>query len=104
MVWTWRARGVKLVRKIVMRQRSCAKSTGRIKYERGLEEFIQFAQCNANNSGQDEAKIWCLSVNFLNGRILDVKMIREHLLCDGFLRSYTAWTWHGELLNLPVFP
>jgi len=26
----WRARGVKLVRKIVTRQRSCAKSTGRI--------------------------------------------------------------------------
>jgi len=32
--------------------------------------------------------------------ILDVKIIREHLLCDGFLRSYTTWTWHGELLNL----
>jgi len=30
--WTWRARGVKLVRKIVTRQRSCAKSTGRIIY------------------------------------------------------------------------
>jgi len=37
----------------------------------------------------------------LNGRILDVKIIREHLLCDEFLRSYTTWTWHGELLNLP---
>ena len=30
MEWTWRARGVKLVRKIVTRQRSCARSTGRI--------------------------------------------------------------------------
>jgi len=28
--WTWRARGVKPVRKIVTRQRSCAESTGRI--------------------------------------------------------------------------
>jgi len=37
----------------------------------------------------------------LNGRILDVKIIRENLLCDGFLRSYTTWTWHDELLNLP---
>jgi len=27
--------------------------------------------------------------------------MREHLLCDGFLQSYTTWTWHGELLNLP---
>jgi len=32
---------------------------------------------------------------------LTVKIIKEHLLCDGFLRSYTTWTWHGELLNLP---
>ena len=31
----------------------------------------------------------------------DVKKIREHFLCDVFLRSYTTWTWHGELLNLP---
>ena len=27
--------------------------------------------------------------------------MREHLLCDGFLRSYTTWIWNGELLNLP---
>jgi len=27
--------------------------------------------------------------------------MREHLLFDGFLRSYKPWTWHGELLNLP---
>ena len=33
MEWTWRARGVKLVRKIVTRQRSCAESTGRIKLD-----------------------------------------------------------------------
>ena len=22
-------------------------------------------------------------------------------MCDGFLKSYTTWTWHGELLDLP---
>jgi len=65
-------------------------------YKRGVEEFIQFAQRNANNNGHDGAKIRCLCVNCLNGRILDVKKIREHLLCDEFLRSYTTWTWHGE--------
>ena len=27
--------------------------------------------------------------------------MREHLLCDRFLRSYTTWTCHGELLTLP---
>ena len=59
-------------------------------YERGVEEFIQFVQRNANNSGLDGAKIKCSCVNCLNGRILDVKIIREHLLCNGFLRSYTT--------------
>jgi len=37
----------------------------------------------------------------LNGRRLDDNKIRKHLLCDGFLRSYTTWTWHGKLLNIP---
>jgi len=70
-------------------------------YERGVKEFIQYAQRNANNSGHDRAKIRCSCVNYFYGRILDVNIIREHLLCDGFLRSYTTWAWHGELLNLP---
>ena len=43
----------------------------------------------------------CPCVNCLNRRILDVKIIRENLLCDEFLRSYTTWTWHGKLLNSP---
>jgi len=70
-------------------------------YERGVEEFIQFAQRNVIDSGHDGAKIRCPCVNCLNGRILDVNIMREHLLCDGFLRSYSTWTWHGELLNIP---
>ena len=73
------------------------------KYEGGVEEFIQFAQRIVIKSGHDGAKIKCLCINGLNGRILDVKIMREHLLCDGFLQSYTTWTWHGELLNLPRF-
>jgi len=55
--------------------------------ERGVEEFIQFAQCNANNSVHGGVKIRCPCVNCLNGRILDIKKIRVNLLCDGFLRS-----------------
>jgi len=70
------------------------------KYERGVEEFIQLMQRNANNSGHDMVKFKCLCVNCLNGRILNIKKIREHLLCD-FLQSYITWTWHVELLNLP---
>ena len=44
------------------------------KYERGVEEFIQFAQRNAINSGHDGAKIRCSYINCLNVRILDVKI------------------------------
>jgi len=33
--------------------------------------------------------------------MLSVSEIREHLLCDGILKNYTTWTWHGELLDLP---
>jgi len=48
-------------------------------YERGVQEFIQFMQRNANSSGHDGAHIRCMCVNYLNGRILDVKKIKEHL-------------------------
>ena len=34
-------------------------------------------------------------------RILSVFEIREHILCDGFLKIYTTLTWHGDLLDLP---
>jgi len=54
-------------------------------YERGVEEFIQFVQRNANNNGHDGVKFRCSCVNCLNERRLDVYKIREHLLCDGFL-------------------
>ena len=38
-------------------------------------------------------------MNCLNGRRQDIELIREHVLCDGFLKSYTTWTWHGEVLE-----
>ena len=51
---------------------------------------------------QNRGKIRCPCVNCLNGRILDVVEIREHLLCDGFLKNYTTWMWHGELVDTPT--
>jgi len=69
-------------------------------YERGMEEFIQFSQRNVV-SNHNEVRTTCPCVNCLNERILNVSEIREHLLCDEFLKNYTTWTWHGELLHLP---
>jgi len=28
-------------------------------------------------------------------------VIREHALSDSFLKNYTTWTWHGEVVDLP---
>ena len=36
-------------------------------YERGVEDVIQFAQCNVINSGHDGTKIRCLCINCLEG-------------------------------------
>jgi len=47
-------------------------------------------------------KFRCPCVNFLIGRKLNATQVREHLICDGFLRSYTIWTWHGELIDIPT--
>jgi len=67
-------------------------------YEKEVEEFLQFAQHNvvSNHNG---VRIRCPCVNCLNGRILNVYEVREHLLCDGFLKNYTTWTWYDELLD-----
>ena len=70
-------------------------------YERGVEEFIQFAQRNEGRN-DDEVKFRCPCVNCLNGRKLNATQIREHLICDGFLRCYTTWIWHGEEMHFPT--
>jgi len=40
-------------------------------------------------------------VKCVNLKRLDIELIREHVRCDGFLKNYTTWTWHGEVLDLP---
>jgi len=68
-------------------------------YDKSVEEFIKFAQHNFV-SVENRVRIKCPCVNCLNERRLNVVEIREHLLCDGFLKNYTTWTWHGELLDM----
>ena len=68
-------------------------------YEKCVEEFLEFAKLNGATINR---RYYCPScVNCLNGKRLYVELIREHLLCDGFFKNYTTWTWHGEVLNLP---
>jgi len=67
-------------------------------YENGVEQFLEFANMNVpDNNG----RFYCPCVNCLNERKLPTNVIREHVLCDGFLKSYTKWIWHGELIDMP---
>ncbi|CAH9081963.1 unnamed protein product, partial [Cuscuta epithymum] len=70
-------------------------------YENGVESFIQFAKTNLPDSN---GRFYCPCVNCLNSRRLDIDLIREHVLCDGFCKNYTVWIWHGERLNVPTTP
>jgi len=73
-------------------------TTSRIsdEYENSVEEFIQFAK---RNGVRVNNKYYCPCVNCVNVIRQDIELIREHILCDGFLKSYTIWTWHGEVLE-----
>ena len=66
-------------------------------YEIGVEEFLEF--CKRNHHFSINGQYCCPCVNCLNGVRLKIDDIREHLLCDGIVKSYTTWTWHGELLD-----
>ena len=65
-------------------------------YEKGVEEFLQFAKRDGTGVNN---KYYSLCVNFLNGRRQDIELKREHVLCDGFLKCYTIWNSHGEVLE-----
>jgi len=67
-------------------------------YDKGVEDFLEFAEWNG---ARINVRYYCRCVNCVNGRRLDIKMIRKHVICDGFLKNYTTWTWHGKVLDLP---
>uniref|UniRef100_A0A151UF66 Transposase-associated domain-containing protein n=1 Tax=Cajanus cajan TaxID=3821 RepID=A0A151UF66_CAJCA len=62
-------------------------------YQNGVEQFLEFAQ---QNRAYLNGKFYCPCVNCLNGRRRVIDEIRDHIICDGFLMSYTTWIWHGE--------
>ena len=69
-------------------------------YENGVEVFIEFPKKN-DKTASDE-KFRCLCINCLNEVRQIVDQMRELLLCDDIIKSYTTWTWHGERLNIPT--
>jgi len=67
-------------------------------YEKGVKDFLEFVK---QNEVAINGRYFCPCVNCVNGKRLDIELIREDVLCDGFLKNYTMWTWHGEALDLP---
>nr|KYP49229.1 hypothetical protein KK1_029068 [Cajanus cajan] len=45
-------------------------------------------------------RFFCPCVNCCNATRLELDVIGEHLLCDGFLKNYTRWIWHGENVDI----
>jgi len=67
-------------------------------YEKAVEDFLEFAK---QNSAAINGRYYYPCVKCVNLKRLDIELIREHVICDGFLKNYTMWTWHGEVLDLP---
>ena len=68
-------------------------------YEKGVEEFIDFSKRHATAK---DNKYFCPCVNCLNGCLLSVSDIRDHLICDGINLRYRKWIWHGETYSTPM--
>ena len=45
---------------------------------------------------------FCPCVCCLNQILQDLGNIRDHLFMFGIMRTYTVWTWHGEVLDQPT--
>lgn len=68
------------------------------KYEKGVEEFLQYCENLPNNNG----KFHCPCVKCGNRLpLLSVEELRNHLICEGVCETYTNWIWHGESSNIP---
>ena len=57
-------------------------------YENWVDQFLEFAQQNAQELG---GKYLCPCVKCGNERRHVVNNIKTHLICDGIILSYTRW-------------
>jgi len=68
-------------------------------YEKGVSEFLQYVYEHAILSN---GTYFCPCVHYLNQIRHDLGTMRDHLFIFGIMRSYTLWTWHGEVLDKPT--
>jgi len=70
-------------------------------YQKGVENFLQFAQQNAPILGE---KYFYPCVKCMNGRHHSLNNIISYLICEGINSTYTNWIWHSELPHMSTTP
>ncbi|KAK2382219.1 hypothetical protein QL285_069767 [Trifolium repens] len=76
-------------------------------YERGVMEFLQFAEENLpppqSNVGENLPPLFLCPCVFCANQVpkLNKEEIKCHLICDGICQNYTQWIWHGEVVARP---
>ncbi|OVA15521.1 hypothetical protein BVC80_9035g42 [Macleaya cordata] len=63
-------------------------------YFQGCMEFLEFAWSHRPSKLGDT--IYCPCINCINRFPLSKNEVKEHILEQGILRTYTRWTKHGE--------
>ncbi|KAG2405345.1 uncharacterized protein HKW66_Vig0046000 [Vigna angularis] len=68
-------------------------------YDKGVSQFLQYVEQNAKSVN---GTYFCPCVRCLNQIRQDLGNVRDHLFMYGIMRTYTVWTWHGEVLEQPT--
>ncbi|CAM8999989.1 unnamed protein product [Rhodiola kirilowii] len=78
---------------MLLKNRACQE------YRQGVEQFLNFAYsqpCSPDN------KIKCPCTKCNNGRRKVRDKVRQHLIMNGIVKSYTIWNCHGESSNFQM--
>ena len=63
------------------------------RYLQGVIDFIEFA---CENIPDGATEIVCPCKKCRNVRLINIDLVKDHLVCNGFNPSYTRWIFHGE--------
>ena len=64
-----------------------------VRYIQGVIDFIKFA---CDNKPPNLTEIVCPCKKCRNVKLVKIAVVKEHLIMNGFLQTYTHWIFHGE--------
>ncbi|XP_039138774.1 uncharacterized protein LOC120276106 [Dioscorea cayenensis subsp. rotundata] len=65
-------------------------------YINGVTNFLDFAFAKLSEDG----KIWCPCVKCVNTYRVSRREAFDHIICDGFLKGYVRWIFHGKTMEV----